>query len=405
MASLEKTDICIVGAGPAGVTASLFLSKWEIPHQLVDQATFPRDKVCGESFDGKAFHTLRKLNPFWLSELQLRRVIQPSWCYSLTNSAQKKMVIQFPERNTPRIQSKRLDFDHFLFQKAAESPFVEVLEGTRIENLSRENGTPILRAPKQNLQFSPKLTLIATGSNTNLISREKLNPPTIFARGYYTGVQKTSNHHEIEIFFIRTPLKGCLILCPMPGDIYNVELGLEQKIYQEQGKSLPVLLKEMIEQHPTLSNRFKNAKLMDKIKGASMEIGARQKNLVDDGLILAGSIALSVNPVTGLGVGNAMLMGRLAAEQIRRSVEVADFSVACLKEYEKEVNKKLRNERWFSYLITRLQHRIDFWEPLIGFAHRTQFVQQVLQRSDLIRQMSNIQFYGTALRSLLKFRK
>ncbi|MFX4447000.1 FAD-dependent monooxygenase, partial [Acinetobacter baumannii] len=48
-----KTKVCIVGSGPAGAVASLYLSKFNIPHILIERKKFPRDKVCGDCFDGR----------------------------------------------------------------------------------------------------------------------------------------------------------------------------------------------------------------------------------------------------------------------------------------------------------------------------------------------------------------
>ncbi|MCB0530144.1 MAG: FAD-dependent monooxygenase, partial [Saprospiraceae bacterium] len=58
-----QTEICIIGAGPAGATASLFLAKMGIPHLIVDAAVFPRDKVCGDGLDLKVVRVLRHLDP------------------------------------------------------------------------------------------------------------------------------------------------------------------------------------------------------------------------------------------------------------------------------------------------------------------------------------------------------
>jgi flavin-dependent dehydrogenase len=46
--------IAIIGAGPSGSTCSFFLSRFQIPHVLIDAAEFPRDKVCGDAISGKA---------------------------------------------------------------------------------------------------------------------------------------------------------------------------------------------------------------------------------------------------------------------------------------------------------------------------------------------------------------
>ena len=58
----KSTDICIIGAGPAGSTTSLFLCQHKIPHTLIDQAEFPRDKVCGDGLACRVPFVLNKLN-------------------------------------------------------------------------------------------------------------------------------------------------------------------------------------------------------------------------------------------------------------------------------------------------------------------------------------------------------
>lgn len=58
-----KTKICIVGAGPAGATTSIFLSKMGIPHVIVDAADFPRDKVCGDGLDLNVVRVLNHIDP------------------------------------------------------------------------------------------------------------------------------------------------------------------------------------------------------------------------------------------------------------------------------------------------------------------------------------------------------
>ena len=45
---MKTYDIIIIGGGPAGASAALFLEKKGYCIALLDQARFPRDKVCGE---------------------------------------------------------------------------------------------------------------------------------------------------------------------------------------------------------------------------------------------------------------------------------------------------------------------------------------------------------------------
>lgn len=47
------TRVCIIGAGPAGAATAIFLGKEQIHHTIIDAATFPRDKICGDGLDLK----------------------------------------------------------------------------------------------------------------------------------------------------------------------------------------------------------------------------------------------------------------------------------------------------------------------------------------------------------------
>src|SRR6185369_4981752 len=42
-------DVLIVGAGPAGAVAGAILARRGARVRLVDRATFPRDKLCGDT--------------------------------------------------------------------------------------------------------------------------------------------------------------------------------------------------------------------------------------------------------------------------------------------------------------------------------------------------------------------
>ena len=49
--SVPPDDVVIVGAGPAGALAALVLARQGARVRLVDRATFPRPKLCGDSLN------------------------------------------------------------------------------------------------------------------------------------------------------------------------------------------------------------------------------------------------------------------------------------------------------------------------------------------------------------------
>src|SRR5580692_5645243 len=123
--SIQKlqTSVIIIGAGPAGASASFFLSKYEIPHIVIEKEVFPRDKVCGDACSGKTALVINRANPEWLGEiLNDTNSFMPSWGIKFVAPNGKNLDIPFTANRTtetkaPGFTVPRLVFDDFLFRK------------------------------------------------------------------------------------------------------------------------------------------------------------------------------------------------------------------------------------------------------------------------------------------------
>jgi len=57
----RDVDVLVVGAGPGGSTAAYHLARHGLDVLLVEKASFPREKVCGDGLTPRAVVTLRRM--------------------------------------------------------------------------------------------------------------------------------------------------------------------------------------------------------------------------------------------------------------------------------------------------------------------------------------------------------
>ena len=57
-------DVLVVGAGPAGSLAALTLARAGLAVRLIDRATFPRHKLCGDTVNPGAMRTKMRSRAF-----------------------------------------------------------------------------------------------------------------------------------------------------------------------------------------------------------------------------------------------------------------------------------------------------------------------------------------------------
>jgi menaquinone-9 beta-reductase len=136
----NQINIAIIGAGPAGASTAIFLAKKGISCTLIDKAVFPREKLCGDSFDGRVYLNLKKINPEIIAKIEsgLGKYLTES---SITNSRGKKLHLEFDSRFSPRILMKRLSLDNLLIEEVKKHPSIHYLDNTTISTVQQNKDT------------------------------------------------------------------------------------------------------------------------------------------------------------------------------------------------------------------------------------------------------------------------
>jgi len=367
--SIQKlqTSVIIIGAGPAGASASFFLSKYEIPHVVIEKETFPRDKVCGDACSGKTALVINRANSGWLDEiLKDTNNFLPSWGITFVAPNGKGIDIPFMAQKTaetkpPGFTAKRLAFDNFLFNKMP-SPYCTIIQNTKVANIEKSNDEIFVTAQQGENQYEITGNLIIGADGDKSIVRKKfLNgnaSPKAYAvglRAYYKGITGMNTENFIELHFLPEMLPGYFWIFPLPNNMANVGVGVLSGVVRDKKINLREQMLFAIKNNPNIAPRFANAELTDKIQGWGLPLAMERQPISGDNYILTGDAASLIDPFSGEGIGNAMYSSMLAAAAIKECKKQNNYSAEFLKQkYDDLLYKRLGDEFRISAALQRL---------------------------------------------------
>ncbi|HAP64011.1 MAG TPA: hypothetical protein DCR93_32505 [Cytophagales bacterium] len=398
LSSIQHTPVCIVGAGPAGITAALHLQKAGVECVLVDRQTLPQDKFRGEVFDGRVLHALRRLDPGYLDELEAMGMFVKNRGAEFVRSSGAHFTVRFPDSMPPRLLALRTEFDAFLRAKVQNQPGITLLEGVEIASLDFQPNGVMLTSSSGDVRLRAQLLVDASGCLSRLSGalqrdEQRYGRDHLWVSQCLEGVALKS---PTDLLLHPLPRhKTVLMVSPLPGNRVGIGLGIRHRDLQRLGLNPMVLLEEafvsLLQHHPELGQ----GSALQKAKGTVIRLSTRRHQLAGERYLLAGAADYSLNPVSGFGVGHAMTAGELAAKQAMAAVQAQDYSHRHLQGYQLQVYRALRTELWLSQLITGLLDRPRWFVPMV-FRLGTLF-RRVLTTPDFTRQFLKPSFYWRML--------
>ena len=223
-------------------------------------------------------------------------------------------------------------------------------------------------------EYRAHLVLAADGANSIVAQKFGLNknPPDHFivgTRQYYMGV--TGLTDRIEIHLVKSLLPGYFWIFPLEDGMANVGLGMIVKDMNDKKVNLKAAQLKEIAENPLFKERFANATALEDIKGWNLPLASHHRKCYGNGFLLLGDAASLIDPLSGEGVGTAMISAKVAANTALSALKTNDFSEKFLKRYDEELWAEIGTEIEANYRLQKLGKRFPFLiDKLIGKAKK-----------------------------------
>ena len=398
----NETDILISGAGPGGALTALFLAKQGINCTLVDKATFPRDKICGDALSGKVVEVLKKLDSGLVDDLASNEDHLGSWGVNFVAPNTKSLRVPFKNgydvtQRAPGFVGKRLDFDNFLVEQVRQNSCIDFKEGVELRAFEQTDKGIFASCSKTGNQFRAKLFIAADGAYSPFAKKVaglevKPKHSCYGLRAYYRGVRDLDKDNFIELHFLKEALPGYFWIFPLPNGSANVGIGMRSDVVSKRKVKLKRLFTDIIESNPQIKSRFRHAESVGNVKLFDLPLGSVKRPLSGDRYMLVGDAGALIDPFTGEGIGNAMMSGMFAAEQAMKCLEENNFSATFLKQYDKKVYDRLWNELSLSKKM----------QDLVRFPWLFNFVVNKARKNKTLSETISCMFEDMELRAKLK---
>ncbi|MGH3752282.1 MAG: geranylgeranyl reductase family protein [Pseudonocardiaceae bacterium] len=328
-ASDNAADVIVVGAGPAGSTAAAYLARAGLDVLLLEKATFPRDKVCGDGLTPRGVRQLIDLGidtsteAGWVHNRGLRVVGGP-----VTIELPWPDLASFPPYGAVR---QRHDFDEMLARHAEKAGARlheqnTVTEAITDERTGRVTGVRARQGPdKQLVEYCAPLTLACDGVSARLalslgMDKREDRPMGVAVRRYYTSPRTDDDFLEshLELWDHTDPRQPRLLpgygwIFGMGDGTSNVGLGILSTSKAYGKTDYRALLRSWLDGTPQEWG-FREGNATGRVAGAALPMGFNRTPHYRAGLLLVGDAGGMVNPFNGEGIAYAMQSAGLAAQ-------------------------------------------------------------------------------------------
>jgi geranylgeranyl reductase family protein len=314
--------VVIVGAGPAGSAAAIHLRRLGARVTVVDKATFPRDKCCG---DGLTTGALRHLESLGLDPSTL-----PSWQHVddivIRSISGRTQTFPLPrDRGTYAAVVRRVELDAALVA-LARSAGAEVREGCAVTAMSVD-GDRVLVTTDDGAVLDADYVIGADGVWSTVRKLTGASDEAGYLGEWHAFRQyrkaSTDESRDLWVLFEIDLRPGYAWSFPLADGVVNVGIGILRQP-GEPTRDLGRRFREVLER-PQFAALLGDS--VEESPAKAWPIPARVEktalSALDGRVLFVGDAARATDPMTGEGIGQAFDTAELAAYAIVAGGDVA----------------------------------------------------------------------------------
>ena len=319
-------DVVVVGAGPGGSVAAREAARRGLSVLLLEKRQEIGSPVrCAEGVTHELLVPFIEPDPRWISAVVSKAQI--------TVIGDGTTVTRRAEGGKGYVLERRV-FDRALAEEAAQAGS-QVMVKTAATGLLLEDGVVrgvVARGPAGALEIECAVVIGADGVESQVGPWAGLDT-TLALRDTMACAQYLLAGIEIDpaccYYYVGQGVApgGYAWVFPKGEGKANVGLGVQADVAADSALNY---LTRFIEGQPNLAQGSPVTLVV-----GGVPVAPPLPRLVSSGLMLVGDAARQVDPLTGGGIANAMMAGRLAAEVAAQAIAAGDTSAEALAPYEK----------------------------------------------------------------------
>ncbi len=373
-------DVVVIGAGPGGSVAAKYAAKSGCSTLMIEKRQEIGTPVrCGEGIakrwlDDVGIEPSKK----WIAaEVDGARIISPNGTVLTVDESRAG--------NECGYVIHRDVFDMTLAQQAAQAG-AEVMVKTSATGLIKEGGH--IRGIKaksmgKDLTIKSKVIIGADGFESQVGRwagiNTNLRPKDVDSCYQYTLVDVDIDRRYTDFFIGDIAPGGYIWMFPKGDDIANVGIGVQTSKIKGPGEA-KMYLDRFIGNHP----EFRKGKSIMEVAGG-VSIAAPLEKTTVPGLMLVGDAARMIDPVTGGGIYNACVAGKIAGEVAGQAVDENNSGQEIMDRYEEGWRNKMEDHLYRNYLMKeKISHMDDATFDKLVYA-MTQVDMERMTTLDILR--------------------